>query len=399
MQQAAYHGKVQRFQIQHKGILLLGHLVHAHGSGLYADKGNVDQITHRGRWVAVAVDELVQHIGGVLRGLDGGNALVGFDAARAVRDILFRDKGVHPQVHKTIALVSLDGLAPRPGNGLPQHFNVEIVAHGFHVAVLAVPQQTARAANLQIPHGNAEARAESGELPDGGKPLLGDIGQGLVPAEGEVGVGLAAGAPHPPADLVQLRQTHAVGVLNDEGVAVAHINAGLNEGGADQNVDLAVQQVLPYGVQFFLGHLAVGDAHPRTRHHLTDMGGAGFNVVHPVVQVVHLPAPGKLLLHGFGQNNIVIFQHKGLHRLALDGRLLDGGKIPDAAHCHVQCAGNGGGRQGEHVHPDEVFLQLFLVLHAEALFLVDDDKAEVVELHVFREQPVGAHHDIHAAGL
>ena len=109
----------------------------------------------------------------------------------------------------------LDGLAPRPGNGLSQHFNVEVVAHGFHVAVLAVPQQTARAADLQIPHGDAEAGAKSGELPDGRKSLLGDIGQGLVPAEGEVGVGLAAGAPHPPTDLVQLRQTHAVGVLNE----------------------------------------------------------------------------------------------------------------------------------------------------------------------------------------
>ena len=117
------------------------------------------------------------------------------------------------------------------------------------------------------------------------------------------------------------------------------------------------------------------------------------------MQVVHLPAPGKLFLHGFGKDDIVIFQHKSLHRLPLDGRLLDGGKIPDAAHCHVQCAGNGSGRQGEHIHPDEVFLQLFLVLHAEALFLVDDDKAEVVELHIFGQQPVGAHHDIHAAGL
>ena len=35
MQQTAYHGKIQRFQIQDQGILLLGHLVHAHGSGLY----------------------------------------------------------------------------------------------------------------------------------------------------------------------------------------------------------------------------------------------------------------------------------------------------------------------------------------------------------------------------
>ena len=58
---------------------------------------------------------------------------------------------------------------------------------------------------------------------------------------------------HPPTDLVQLRQTHAVGVLIETGIDVRNCNtliiAGLNEGGADQNVDLAVQQVLPHGVQ------------------------------------------------------------------------------------------------------------------------------------------------------
>ena len=43
-----------------------------------------------------------------------------------------------------------------------------------------------------------------------------------------------------------------------------------------------------------------------------------------VVQVVHLPAPGKLLLHGFGKDHVVVFQHKGLPGLPLDGRLLDG---------------------------------------------------------------------------
>ena len=60
----------------------------------------------------------------------------------------FRDKGVHPQVHEAFALVALDGLALGPGDGLPQHLHVEVVAHGLHVAVLAVAQQTACAANL-----------------------------------------------------------------------------------------------------------------------------------------------------------------------------------------------------------------------------------------------------------
>ena len=157
--------------------------------------------------------------------------------------------------------------------------------------------------------------------------------------------------------------------------------------------------MLPDRVQLFLGHLAVGDAHPRPGYHLADMGGAGLDVVHPVVQVVDLTAPGQLLLHGFGEDDVIVFQHERLHRLALDGRLLDGGEVADAAHGHVQGAGDGGGREGQHVHADKVLFQLLLVLDAETLLLVDDDKAQVVEPDVLGEQAVGADDDVHAAGL
>ena len=398
-EQAADHRDIQRLDLQDEGVLFLGDFVHAHGGGLHPDQRDVDQVADRGRRVTVAVDEFIQHVGGVFGSLDGRDALVGFDAAWAVGDVGFGDVGVHPQVHKALALVALDGLALGLCDGLPQHLHVQVVADGLHVAVLAVAQQTARAADLQIAHGDAEAGAEGRELPDGGQPFLRDVGEGLVPPEGEVGIGFAAAAAHAAPDLVQLGQTHPVGVFDDEGVAVAHVDAGLDEGGADEDIDLAVEQVLPDGVQLLLGHLAVGDADAGTGHHLADVGGGGLDVVHPVVQVVDLPAARKLFLHGFGQDDVVVFEDEGLHGLALDGRLLDGGQVPDAAHGHVQGAGDGGGRQGQHVHPDEVLLELFLVLDAEPLLLVDDDKAQVVEADVFGQQAVGAHHDVHAACL
>ncbi len=378
----------------------LGHLVHAHSGGLHPrQRDTLDQIADRGGRVAVAVDQLVQHIGGIFGGLDGGDPLVGLDPARPVGNVRFGDVRVHPQVHKAFALVPLDRFALGPGDGLPQHLDIEVVAHGLHVAVLAVAQQTARAANLQIAHGDAEAGAEGCELPDGGKPLLGDVGEGLVPPEGEVGVGLPARAAYAASYLVQLGQTHAVSVLDDEGVAVAHVNACLNEGGADEDVDLAVEQMLPDGVELVLSHLAVGDAHPGTGHHLAHMGGGGLDVLHPVVQIVDLPAPGQLFLHGLGQDDIVVLEDECLHGLALDGRLLDGGQVADAAHGHVQGAGDGGGREGQHIHADEVLFQLLLVLDAEALLLIDDDKAQVVEADILGQQAVGAHHDVHAARL
>ena len=42
-------------------------------------------------------------------------------------------------------------------------------------------------------------------------------------------------------------------------------------------------------------------------------------------------------------------------------------------------------------------LDALLVLHAEALLLVDDEQAEVLELHVVGEQAVRADHDVDGA--
>ena len=39
------------------------------------------------------------------------------------------------------------------------------------------------------------------------------------------------------------------------------------------------------------------------------------------------------------------------------------------------------------------------MLDAEALLLVDDDKAQIVELYIVGQQPVRAHNDIHRAVL
>ena len=265
------------------------------------------------------------------------------------------------------------------------------------MAVLAVPQQAARAADLQIAHRNAEAGTERREFPDGRQALGGDFGQHAVAAEGEVGVRLAGRTPDAAADLVQLGKAHAVGIFNDKGVAVAHVDAGLDQRGAHKHVDLVVQQLLPDRGDLFFGHLAVGDADARAGHQLVQTGRALFDAVDTVVQVIDLAAARELLADGFGHDALVVFKHIGLDGLALDGRLFDRGHIPDAGQRHVERARDRRGRKREHIDADEVFLEFLFMLDAEALFLVDDDKAEVAELDVVGQQAVGADDDIDRA--
>ena len=115
------------------------------------------------------------------------------------------------------------------------------------------------------------------------------------------------------------------------------------------------------------------------------------------MQVIHLAAPAQLPADGVPNHPGVVLQHIGLHRVPVVGGLLNDGHVPDAGECHVQRAGDGRGGEGQHVGGAAHLLQLLLLGHAEPLLLVDDDQPQVVELHVLAHQPVGAHHNVHAA--
>ena len=101
-------------------------------------------------------------------------------------------------------------------------------------------QQIARTANFQVAHGNLEAGAELRVFADGVEPLFRDLGQDFSLAERELRIGVAARTAHAAADLVQLRKAQPVGVLDDERVDVRDINAGFNDGRADENLNFAV---------------------------------------------------------------------------------------------------------------------------------------------------------------
>ena len=98
--------------------------------------------------------------------------------------------------------------------------------------VLLRPEDVAGAADLQVPQGNAEARAELGEFPDGAEPLLGGLGENLVLPDGEVGVGLLGGTADPAPQLVELAQAEAVRVEDDQGVGGGDVQTALDDGGA-----------------------------------------------------------------------------------------------------------------------------------------------------------------------
>ena len=100
------------------------------------------------------------------------------------------------------------------------------------------------------------------------------------------------------------------------------------------------------------------------------LGGGALDGLGAVVQVVDLAPPVQLPADGVGDQPPVVLQHIGLHRLPAHGGLLQGGHVPQAGQGHVQGAGDGSGRKGEHIHLAGQVFQLLLVAHPKALLLV-----------------------------
>ena len=263
---------------------------------------------------------------------------------------------------------------------------------------LAGAQQVAGTADLQVAHGDAEARAQLGGLADGLEPLVGLLGELTVRREEEVGVGPLTGPAHPAAQLVELAQPEQVGPVDDEGVHRRHVDAGLDDRGADQHVVAALPEVDHDLLEAALVHLPVGDGDAGLGHQLGQPRRLLLDVPDPVVHEEDLALAQQLAADGLGDGPLVVLADVGEDRLAVGGRRVEQGEVADAGEAHLEGARDGRGGEGEHVDVGAELLDRLLVRHTEALLLVDHQQAQVLELQVARQQPVGADHDVDLAG-
>ncbi len=119
-------------------------------------------------------------------------------------------------------------------------------------------------------------------------------------------------------------------------------------------------------------------------------------MLHVVVQEVQLATARELALEGFAQQRVVPLGDEGLHRQPVRRRRGDDRQVAQAGHGHVERARDRRGGQRQQVHVG-ARLQRLLLAHAESL-PVDDDHAQVLELHVRLQQAMGADDDVDGAG-
>ena len=122
---------------------------------------------------------------------------------------------------------------------------------------------------------------------------------------------------------MQLRKSQSIRVRHDQRVCVRDIHARFDNRGADQNVYLAFQHLLPDFLQLVLFHLPVRNGNARLRDRLRHLRRNAVDRLHIVVQVEHLPAAPQLPPHGFLQNQRILLQHIGLYGQTVHGCVIE----------------------------------------------------------------------------
>ena len=263
------------------------------------------------------------------------------------------------------------------------------------MAVLFRPQHIARAPDFQVPHGNLDAGSQFRKFPDGLETLLSLLPQKLIPLIHKECIGGPVGTPHPASQLIQLGQPHAVRIMDNHGIGIGYIQAGLNDGGGHQHVNFPVDKIRHNPLQLMLPHLAMGKCDHSIRHKGLNTASHLINIRHTIVYIIHLTVSCQLAVDCLTHHLLIVFHHIGLNGSPVHRRLLQHTHIAYACQAHMKGPGNRRGCQGEYIHIFLQVLDLFLMGNAKPLLLVNNQQSQVLKLHILGQDPVGADYNVH----
>ena len=153
--------------------------------------------------------------------------------------------GVHLHIHETFFLTVGVLFALFLADRFAQKLQIHIIADSFHMPVLLCAEHIARAADFQVAHRNFKAGAKFRVFANRRKSPACNFGKLFAAPERKIGARPPRASAHAPADLVELGKPQAVGVFNNQRVAVGHVDAGFNNRRADENVNFALQKLAP----------------------------------------------------------------------------------------------------------------------------------------------------------
>ena len=170
--------------------------------------------------------------------------------------------------------------------------------------------------------------------------------------------------------------------MDDDGIHVGNIHPCLNNGGRHQHINISLNKFIHDPFQFMLFHLPVGKRHICLGYKLLQPVRDIRNRLHAVVDIINLSFPRQFPVHGCPYHFLVIFTHIRLNGHPVHGRLLQNAHIADSRQTHMQRPWNRRRAQSQNIHTGLQLFDLLLVRHAEALFLINDQKPQVFIFHI-----------------
>ena len=291
----------------------------------------------------------------------------------------------------------LDHASLEVDDRLLQHRLVKLEADLLDVAGLFFAEQIAGAADIEIVRSKLEAGAQRFQRLQHLQPPLGLRRDLLLCRQREQRIGAQLRPPHPSAQLIELRQAKHVGAVHDQRIGVRNIEAGLDDGGRQQDIVFAViegrHDVFDHGRR----HLAVRDRDLHFRHVLFEEILDAGEVFDPRHDIERLPAAITFAQQRLADHQGIVRRDEGAHRQPIDRRRGNDGQFAHARERQLQRARDRRCAQRQHMHFGAQLFQPLLVADAEMLLFIDDQKAEVTELDRFAEQRMGADHDVDRA--
>ena len=210
---------------------------------------------------------------------------------------------------------------------------------------------------------------------------------GLLVRRQQDAVALLGAAPDAPAQLVELREAEALGVLDDHHRGVRHVDADLDDRRRDEHLYLAGDEAAHHLLLLRRLHLPVQQPDGEVRE-----DAVAQVLEHPrrVLQVhllrlfdervddVSLTARAHLALDALVDSGaLVLADDDRLDRRASRRQFVDDRDVQIAVDGHGERARDGRGRHHEHVGVEAALAQGRALQDAEAVLLVDDDEAEL----------------------
>ena len=186
-------------------------------------------------------------------------------------------------------------------------------------------------------------------------------------------------------------------MIDNQGIGIGDVETRFDDGGTEQQVAFAVHEAKHHLLQFMLSHLSMPHSYFGLRHQLRQQFRSFGNSLDPVMDEENLSTATQFAQHRFTDQLFGEAGHDRFDRQAIHRRRINDREVTNAHHRHIQRSRDRSRREGHDINHRPERFETLLVLDTKALFLVDDQKAQILKSDIFLQKTVGTDNDIDIA--